>query len=205
MKRTHSHNQGFSMIELLIVVTIGTVLTVMAIPSLTSILRNMRSDGNTRQLYGAVTLAKMRGAASFSKARIRADISARTFQIEVLDKSTAPPSWKLEGGVETLSPGISYGYASLTTAPSYTQTTIGQAPACQTDAQTAANSVGTVSNTACIVFSSRGIPVDNTGIPTNTGALYITDTTDVQAVTVNAAGSIRTWRTDKGAASWKNR
>ncbi len=196
-------NPGFSLIEVLIGLAIVTILTVMAVPVLSSILRNLRADGDMRSLAGEITLAKMRAAASFSKARVRADLTARTFQLEVWDKTSS--AWTSEGGTQSLSRGINYGYGSLSSPPASTQASIAQAPACQTNAQTASNTAGDISNTACIVFSSRGIPVDATGLPTTADAIYINDGTAVQAVTVAASGLIRTWRSPIGTASWQKR
>jgi hypothetical protein len=156
-----------------------------------------------RSLYGDITLAKMRAAASFSKARLRTDLTARTFQIEVWNKTSS--SWGIESGTQNLSTGINYGYSSLSSPPPNTQGSINQAPACQTDAETAANTTGDVSNTACIVFSSRGIPVNETGVPIAADAIYINDGTAVQGVTVAASGLIRAWRSPIASASWKTR
>jgi hypothetical protein len=45
------------------------------------------------------------------------------------------------------------------------------------------------------MFNSRGIPVDSTGAPVASGALYLTDGSAVYGVTVAATGMIRLWRT----------
>ena len=52
-----------------------------------------------------------------------------------------------------------------------------------------------VANTACIVFNSRGIPVDSTGSPYGNDAIYVTDGSAVYGITIAATGFIRTWRT----------
>jgi hypothetical protein len=75
-------------------------------------------------------------------------------------------------------------------APSNTQTTIGQAATCLD------NSAHAVANTACIIFNSRGIPVDTGGTPTGAYAFYINDGSFVYGITVAATGFIRTWRTN---------
>jgi prepilin-type N-terminal cleavage/methylation domain-containing protein len=193
--------RGFSLVELMVGLIVVSVLTVMAVPVFSTILRNLRADGDMRSLHGDITLAKMRAAASFSKARLRADLTARTFQVELWNKSTN--TWSVEGGTQSLSKGINYGYSSLSSPPASTQASIGQAPQCQTDAQTVSSTTGTVANTACIVFSSRGIPIDATGSPTTADAIYINNGASVQAITINATGLIRAWRTDVNAANWK--
>jgi len=64
---------------------------------------------------------------------------------------------------------------------------------------------GTISNTSCIVFNSRGIPIDSTGAPTANDAFYITDGSTVYAGTMSATGLFQLWRTDIGAANWVKR
>jgi hypothetical protein len=84
------------------------------------------------------------------------------------------------------------------TPPPNTQGTLGQAPACKNDAGTA------IGNTACIVFSSRGLPIDSVGAPTAADAIYLTNGSVVYGITLAATGMIRTWRTnDTSTPSWE--
>jgi hypothetical protein len=65
-----------------------------------------------------------------------------------------------------------------------------------------------IANTACILYNSRGIPVDpsgaapNVGAPTGNDALYLTDGTAVYALTLSATGQSRVYRTNISSASW---
>ena len=83
---------------------------------------------------------------------------------------------------------MSFSFGVVGTPPSNTQTTIGQAPLCKND------SGADLSNTACVVFNSRGIPIDSTGSPTGNDAIYVTDGIAVYGITVAATGFIRTWQ-----------
>src|SRR2546422_1370958 len=68
LKCTHMRNtsyrerghRGFSMIELMIVVVVGIILTAMAIPTFRTIQRNLRTGGDARDINGEIVLAKMR-------------------------------------------------------------------------------------------------------------------------------------------------
>jgi hypothetical protein len=84
---------------------------------------------------------------------------------------------------------VTFGFGVVATAPTNTQPVIGQAPACLDNAS------APIGNTACIVFNSRGIPIDNTPSPTTADALYITDGNLVLGVTVTATGLIGVWNT----------
>ena len=56
-----------------------------------------------------------------------------------------------------------------------------------------------IAETASIVFNSRGVPVDATGAPTASGAVYLESGTTVYAATIAATGLVRLWRADSAA------
>lgn len=220
--RNRSHGKkagerGFTMVELLIVVIVGITLTAMAIPKIISTARVYRSMGDARSLSDEVSLAKMRAAAEFTDARVYADTASNLYRIEVWNRTSN--CWVTDGDPTAvcsasyaspstppstpLSTGVTFGYGSLGTPPASTQAAIGQAAQCQTDAQTSANppTAGNVANSACVVFNSRGIPVDNTLAPTSNDALYVTDQNAVYGVTILATGLIQTWRAGLAAGS----
>ena len=83
---------------------------------------------------------------------------------------------------------MSFGYSPVATPPLNTQSpSIGQAPLCKNNA----NPPVDVANTACLVFNSRGIPIDSTGSPYGNDAIYVTDGSAVYGITVAATGFIR--------------
>ena len=183
---------GFSAVELLLVVAIVIIVAGMAIPKMMSMAQNLRTAGDARDLNGTILMAKMRAASDFAQARVHADLNAQTFWVEV--EPSGSSTWTTEGGTQFLSTGVTFGFGSLTTPPSNTQPTLAQAPACPG-----------ISNTACVVFNSRGIPVDSTNTPTNNDALYVTDGTSVTGVTVLATGLTQVWRSDASTANWIGR
>ena len=201
---------GFSLIELVIAMVVGIILTAMAVPTVMSVAHNLRTGGDAHDINSAIILTKMRAAADFTQSRIYFKLNSNTFEIHTCTKAvgtTGACTWPAagtaqnEGGpsAEPLSTGDSFGFGSVSTPPSNTQTTIGEAPACLD------NSGNTIANTACIVFNSRGIPIDSTGTPTGNDAIYLTDGRSVWAITISATGLIQTWRTEANSASWKNR
>ncbi len=84
----------------------------------------------------------------------------------------------------------------MTAAPPGTQVVLAQAPQCLDDA---GNAVG---NTACVVFNSRGIPIDAAGIATASDALYITGGGGVYGTTLSATSRVQLWWTAAGTAAW---
>ena len=149
-------------------------------------------DVDARDLNGTILMAKMRAASNFAQTRVHADLNTQTFWVEV--KQSGATSWTTEGGTQLLSTGVTFGFGSLSTPPSNTQATLAQAPGCPG-----------ISNTACVVFNSRGIPVDSTNTPTANDALYVTDGRSVTGVTVLATGLSQIWRSDASTADWTKR
>jgi prepilin-type N-terminal cleavage/methylation domain-containing protein len=195
IRRAPSQQSGFSLVELLVVVVIVIIMAAMGIPKLMTMVGNLKTRGDARDLNEAVILAKMRAASDFARARVYADLSANTFRIEVYPSGAT--SWTAEGGDQLLSKGVTFGYGSLTTAPAGTQSTFGQAPLCLQNDLTS-----TYANTACIMFNSRGVPVGSTWAPTPNDALYVTDGKSVTGVTVSATGLTKIWRSDASTADW---
>ena len=189
-----SGNHGFSLVEVLLVTTVVIVVAAIGIPTLTTITKNLRTQGDARDLNGAIVMAKMRAASDFARARVYADLSANTFRVEIYPSGAS--SWTAEGGTTTLSQGVTFGYGSLTSAPAG-MASLSQAPLCLQDGL-----VATYSNTACIMFNSRGIPVDSTWAPTSGDALYVTDGNSVTGVTLVATGLTKVWRSDASSANW---
>jgi len=189
---------GFSLIELLAVVAIIGVLAAIALPMSGNAIRYAKISGDARSLSNDIAVTKMRAASKFTQARLYADLTGRTYYIQSCDMpSTSPcPSWTTEGGSTPLSSTVAFGYSPAGTPPLNTQTTIGQASLCKNNASPPVD----VSNTACIIFNSRGIPVDASGNPIGSYALYISDYTYIYGVTVAATGFIRVWRTNYSAS-----
>jgi prepilin-type N-terminal cleavage/methylation domain-containing protein len=194
--------KGFSLLEVLLVVGLSTVIAAIAVPMMKNTLGDFRLSGDARGLTNAVSLAKLRAASDFSQSRLFVDTNARTFRVETWSKTAVPPDWVIEGGSTTLSSGDTFGFGAIAAAPPNTQAPFGQAPPCVN------NAGAPIGNTACILFNSRGIPVDQAGVPpavgapTGNGALYITDGTAVFGVTLSATGMIKLWRTNASAANW---
>lgn len=217
-----SNSRGFTMIELIIVMVILCIATAMAIPIYSNMARNLRITGDIRDLNGIVAEAKMRAAQDYTHARVRANLAAKTFQLEVWDKTAngGAGCWKTDGDsvnrctvsaspVQSLSPGVTFGFGTAGAAAPNPQAVIAQAPACNTGVAGGAAGSG-ISNTACIEFNSRGLPVagsgsPNAGSPTANDALYVTDANTVNGVTVIVSGLIQIWSTSASTTAWQAR
>ena len=180
---------GFTIIELLLVVGVLGVVSAISLPIVEQTIASFRLVGSARSVTNALAVAKIRAASSFTRARLYVDLASRAHHLETLDKSTTPPHWMTDGGSSLLPSTVTFGFSPVTTAPPHSQATIDQATPCTQDDGTV------VAGTACIMFNSRGVPINASGTPISTGVLYITDGTAVYGVTVAATGMIRLWRT----------
>lgn len=192
---THQSEAGFSLIELLIVLVMTVTMAAIVVPKTSVLFGNLRLSGDARGLSNHIALAKMRAAADFTRARLFVDVAARTYRVERYQK-TGVVGWVTDTGPTRFSYRVNVGAGSLTTPPPNTQATMADAPACLD------NGGAAIGGTSCVVFNSRGIPVDNLGAPTVADALYITDGTAVYGITVAATGLIRTWKSGPSTAQW---
>lgn len=185
----------------MVIAIMGTI-AVIAVPMSGNSIRFLKISGDARDLANATAVTKMRAASKFTQARLYVDLIGKTYYIQTFDKTSATCCWVTDGGATSLSSTVSFSYGPVSGPPSNTQTTIDQAPPCKTNATPPAVPVD-VANTACIVFNSRGIPIDSTGSPFGDDALYVTDSTSVYGITVAATGFIRTWQTPyTSTATW---
>ena len=155
--------RGFSLIELLFVLGLMGVIAAIAVPMMANSLGFFRLSGDARSVANMVALSKMRAASVFGRVRVFVDQPAKTFRIESWDSTSN--TWVADsGGTSHLSQGVRFDFAPVATAPPNTQAVIREASACKDNA---GNNIG---NTACVVFNSRGVPIDSTGASTSLDA-----------------------------------
>jgi prepilin-type N-terminal cleavage/methylation domain-containing protein len=195
--KAFARQNGFTILETLMVVALIGVIATIAIPSFSNSIAFFRLSGDARSVSNAIAVAKMRAASKFVKTRLYVNTSQDWFRLEsgAQPDSTIPPTWTIEGGQTYLDSHTSFSPGVATTPPPSTQSAIGQAAPCKNDAG------ADVSGTACVVFNSRGIPIapDVTGVtytPTANSAIYVTDgASSIYGVTIAATGMIRLWQT----------
>jgi prepilin-type N-terminal cleavage/methylation domain-containing protein len=193
--------KGFSLIELMIVVAIAFIIAGFAVPAFLQTMRNFRINGDGVSINGEILTAKMRAAARFTHTRVYFDLASNQFRSQWWDKTANSNAggWVDEtvGAPQVLSSGVSFGNGGVTNDPA--GNSIGIAGQCLDDGGSA------ISNTACVLFNSRGFPIDGTGTITGADEIWITDGAMVYGVTVSINGLTQVWRTDTvdtGGANW---
>src|ERR1700692_4764397 len=87
-RRLLGNTRGFTLVEMLVVVVVGTILTVMAIPSVTSGVRSYRLRGAVSNVTWAIHSTRYQALMEGYQFQVVFSSSANTYQIQ----SMAPPA-----------------------------------------------------------------------------------------------------------------
>lgn len=165
---------GFSVVELLIVLTMLSILSAVAIPSLSSAMRDMQFVSDARNVSSALGYARLKAKSMMNPYRVEFDLNDNQWSVKRYD--SASDSWVLEQAVNELSSGVSNSGITLTKGAGTSPT--GFPETSSTD----------------ITFNSRGIPVSGT-TPTSNNIIYISRSdTDYYAITVTLTGKVQVWK-----------
>jgi len=189
-----SSSLGFSAVELLIVLAIAGCVAAMAIPASVGMVDEFSLSGDAHGVSNSLAQARMTAAANFTRARLFVDRGANTYRIERWNKATA--SWLAVGGTSPVGNKNSFTSGTITAAPPNSQAVFGQPTACLSNAGAAIN------NTSCIIFNSRGVPIDSTGAPTPAAVIYMSGPTAVYGVVVGSTSQLAMWRISPGGGTW---
>jgi prepilin-type N-terminal cleavage/methylation domain-containing protein len=195
MKRLRS-NGGYSLVEIMVAMAVLGILGAFAVPMVDSATSGIKLRDQANAIADLIGLAKLRATSEFSRARLYVDLADESYVIQVWDVDA--DAWVSEQAKVDLPFGISFGWGDLDQAPLNTQEDdIPKFAAACVDKDGVA-----IDKTACIMFNSRGIPIDKDNSPLGGNAFYLTDGTGVRAVTVTATPLIRRWWSSAAKPNW---
>ena len=176
------NNSGFSMLELLVVISIIGIIAVMALPSAWTFVKGYRLHADASAIHNQLNVTRFRATSQFTPYRLSITASTGTYSMDRMSTTYASPS-------SEVSLGLSQGISFLTTCPVSAKP--GNIPSSVTAGSTA------------VYFNTRGLPVTNTGTPTNTNVLYLKNDNNLyDAVTVSLGGRITVWNYNVATTTW---
>ena len=169
---------GMTMLELMISIAVILIISAVTIPRVIPMLETYRIEGDARTLASQLALARMEASANFTNAEMLVTPASNSYQIELFQNN----AWQPQNPTYSLSTGDSFSLNNLP-GPAGTQSALQQS--------------------TTIIFDSRGIVVDNNGIPTGNDAVYLAGANgESYAVTVDAGGKATIWKLSAG--TWTN-
>jgi Tfp pilus assembly protein FimT len=184
VSKSSKRSNGFTVVEIAVVIFMMMVLVAIAIPNTMEMLRANRLTGDARGLERQLSLARQRAGAEFTWTKIVIDTTTTpvsyTLQLCSTKATSSCTTYTPEGGTQYLSTSTTLGFGSSSGA---------------------AGGQTTRAQTTTVIFNSRGIPIDSTGSPIATDTIYLTDTGGTAcAVSLTLSGHVNVWRYSGG---WK--
>ena len=201
--------RAFTMLEMLVVVTIAGIIAAMVIPQAYHAVKAYRLHADASSLADQLNIARMRAASQFAPYREVVNASSGTYWREKLcgDTSTSADS------------ACTSAYNALTTAGTEGGTQYAlqgdSFSSCRPTFLGASSYPGTIQadpipcpDPIKIYFNTRGAPVDSNGDPLSNGGavIYVQNKYHlVDAVTVSIGGAVAVWNWDAASSTWVKR
>ncbi len=178
-------DSGFSLVELIIVVSIIIVLAAIAIPNFTSMMKGYRLHADASAIASQLNATRLRATSQFTPCRLVLSVTAGSFTRERLATDYSSPTPE---------------------QVSYLSTGITRLPGDPVSAKPGNVSLSFSGASAAIYFNTRGLPVDSSGSPTPNSVFYLQNQDGLyDAVTVSLGGQISVWTYSTVAVAWTRR
>src|SRR2546425_4029413 len=119
MKRVTRRAQGFTLLELVVVLAIMLIVFSMSIIGVQAALRSYRASGDATALTEVLSLTRMRAAESNTHARLNCGLTTNFCQVEILNRTTN--SYQNDTSAYSLSSGSSFNLDGIGAPPNGTR------------------------------------------------------------------------------------
>jgi Tfp pilus assembly protein FimT len=171
--------RGISLIEITILLGMMAVMAAFSIPTLTNAMHDMQLAADAKSIATTLTYARVKAGSDLARYRVSFVIGSNQWSLARWDPATSQYVTEQATNIlsnEVSNSGITFK-ASSSTAPADFSTL-------------------TQSSTS-ITFSSRGIPIDDTGA-NNAGIIYLSSADIDFAISVSISGKVQLWRLQSG-------
>lgn len=190
----NSRSEGFSAIELLIVLAIAGCVAAISIPASTGMVDEFRLNADAHGVSNSLALTRMGAAANFTRARLFVDRANNNYRIERWNKAAS--SWQAVSGTSPLGTSNTFSNGAIAVPPPNSQLAVAQPAPCLTDAGVQ------MTGTSCVIFNSRGVPIGTTGAPTPAAVIYLSGPTAVYGIVISSTSQLALWRVSPGGGAW---
>jgi prepilin-type N-terminal cleavage/methylation domain-containing protein len=206
MKRK-THPPGFTLAELLIVVSVLGTIAAIAIPSATRDLADYRLHSDASSLSSWLNVARMKAASQFAPYRLNVNLSSGSYVLEQLcGGNTSDTACTATGATPYTAYSSPFYDNSGTQYLSTGDTTSSCRPSgISTFPGSITADPSTCPNPLRVYFNTRGVPVDSSGNPLTNGgaAIYLKNPDNlVDAVVVSLGGQVSVWNYSPGSGTW---
>ena len=169
---------GFSLVEVLIGLMMFAVLSALAVPILSSSIRNMQLFADAQNISTTMSSARLNAKSSMTPYRMSFDLDNNQWRLERLNPNTG--QFELQQDVHQLSSGVTgSGITFLQKSLSHP----GTFPSLSSQT---------------ITFNTRGIPVDGFNVPTSNNIIYLSNRGIDFAITISLTGKVQVWKKTDG-------
>ena len=169
---------GFSLVEVLIGLMLFAALSALAVPILSSSIRNMQLFADAQNISTTMSSARLSAKSSMTPHRMSFDLDNNQWRLEKFNANTGV--FELQQDVNQLSSGVT-GSGITFLRKSLSHPGIFPSQSSQT-----------------ITFNTRGIPVDGSNVPTSNNIIYLSNRGTDFAITITLTGKVRVWKKKDG-------